>query len=142
MVTQTIDDGEGELFRRIRQINPNLPIGVALDFHANLTTLTVDNCTIIDGYRTDPHVDMYATGKRAAGSLFRIIDADIETKTCWQALPMMTHMIKQTPLKQPMKDIMELAIEAVDNSEYSQCLGFRRISIGRYPVCVAERGYG
>jgi len=116
MVTESFDDGEGELLRRIREIDPGLPIAVALDFHTNLTAAMVDNCTVIDGYRTYPHIDMYDTGKRAAESLFRIINQRIETKMCWKALPMLTHMIKQTPAKQPMKDIMDLAIEAVDNT--------------------------
>ena len=117
MVTQSFDDGEGELLRRIRKVSPGIPIAVALDFHTNLTATMVENCNIIDGYRTYPHIDMYATGERAAQSLFHILDRGIATKMSWQALPMMTHMIKQTPLRQPMKDIMDLAIEAVDNTD-------------------------
>ncbi len=38
MVTESIDDGEGELLRRIRRITPDIPIAVALDFHANITS--------------------------------------------------------------------------------------------------------
>ena len=113
MVTESYDDGEGELLRRIRKIAPDLPIAVALDFHSNLTSDMVDNATVIDGYRTYPHIDMFETGKRAAESLFKIIDRKLETKICWRSLPMMTHMLKQTPSQQPMKDIMEQAIEAV-----------------------------
>jgi microcystin degradation protein MlrC len=117
MVTQSYDDGEGELLRRIRKTAPAIPIAVALDFHTNLTAAMVDNCNVIDGYRTYPHIDMYATGERAAQSLFHCLDRGIATRMCWQALPMMTHMIKQTPSRQPMKDIMDLAIEAVDNTD-------------------------
>jgi microcystin degradation protein MlrC len=36
MVTQTYEDGEGELLRRIRAVAPSVPIGVALDMHTNL----------------------------------------------------------------------------------------------------------
>ncbi|MCP4877839.1 MAG: M81 family metallopeptidase [Gammaproteobacteria bacterium] len=117
MVTQSHDDGEGELLRRIREVAAEVPIAVALDFHTNMTASMVDNCNVIDGYRTYPHIDMYDTGKRAAKTLFHCLDHDIETKMRWRALPMMTHMIKQTPLRQPMKDIMDLAIEAVDNTD-------------------------
>ena len=117
MVTQSHDDGEGELLRRIRQIAPRVPIAVALDFHTNLTAAMVDNCNVIDGYRTYPHIDMFDTGVRAARSLFHCLDHGIEAKMRWRAIPMMTHMILQTPLRQPMKDIMDLAIEAVDNTE-------------------------
>jgi len=117
MVTESYDDGEGELLKRIRAIAPSLPIAVALDFHTNLTSDMVENCTVIDGYRTYPHIDMYATGKRAAESLFRILHQKIATKMYWRALPMMTHMIRQTPLQQPMKDVMDRAIDAVETSE-------------------------
>lgn len=116
MVTQSFDDGEGELLRRVREAAPGIPIAVALDFHANLSAAMVDNCNVIDGYRTYPHTDMYATGERAAQSLFRCLDQGISTKVTWQALPMMPHMIKQTPAQQPMKDIMCLAIEAVEST--------------------------
>jgi microcystin degradation protein MlrC len=36
MVTRSVDDGEGELLRRIRAVAPHVPIGVALDMHTNL----------------------------------------------------------------------------------------------------------
>ncbi|MFT5658969.1 MAG: microcystin degradation protein MlrC [Gammaproteobacteria bacterium] len=114
MVTESYDDGEGELLKRIRNIAPDLPIGVALDFHTNLTSDMVENCTVIDGYRTYPHIDMYATGTRAAESLFKIINKQLHTKMSWRSLPMITHCLKQTPLLQPMKDIMDTAIAAVD----------------------------
>ncbi len=117
MVTQSFDDGEGELLRRIREVSPGIMIAVALDFHTNLTATMVENCNIIDGYRTYPHIDMYATGERAVRSLFHCLDHGITTRMSWQALPMMTHMINQTPLHQPMKDIMDLAIEAVESTD-------------------------
>lgn len=116
MVTESYDDGEGELLKRIRRIAPRLPIAVALDFHTNLTSDMIDNCTVIDGYRTYPHVDMYATGERAAVSLFKIINSKLTTTMRWRSLPMMTHMIRQTPLKQPMKDIMDRVIAEVESS--------------------------
>jgi microcystin degradation protein MlrC len=114
MVTESYDDGEGELLRRIRQLAPDLPIAVALDFHTNLTSDMVDSCTVIDGYRTYPHVDTYATGCRAAETLFKIIQQNLSTRMSWRSLPMMTHLLAQTPSRQPMKDIMDTAIAAVD----------------------------
>ena len=41
MVTETYDDGEGELLNRIRKIAPDVPIAVALDFHTQLTEAMV-----------------------------------------------------------------------------------------------------
>lgn len=117
MVTHSFDDGEGELLKRIRRINPRVPIAVALDFHTNLSEAMAANCTVMDGYRTYPHIDMYQTGQRAAQSLFHIMDNDLATRICWRAVPMMTHMHKQTPLQQPMKGIMAQAISAADRGQ-------------------------
>ena len=37
MVAEHLEDGEGELLRRVRAVAPGVPIGVALDMHANLS---------------------------------------------------------------------------------------------------------
>ncbi|MGB1257035.1 MAG: M81 family metallopeptidase [Thiolinea sp.] len=117
MVTESHDDGEGELLRRIRQCAPDIPIAVALDFHANVTETMVTNSTVIDGYRTYPHVDMYQTGERATATLFKILDGEVNTRQCFRTLPIMTHMLKQSPLDQPMKSIMENVIDACSEPE-------------------------
>ena len=146
MVTESHDDGEGELLRRIRIIAPGLPIAVALDFHTNLTSDMVDNSTVIDGYRTYPHIDMYATGERAANSLFNIMQNNLATRMYWRSLPMMTHMIKQTPLLQPMKDIMDKAIAAVDTDNLMNVSVFGGFPLADIPqvslsvLCVEQSG--
>ena len=46
----------------MRRIAPALPIAVTLDYHTNLSATLVDNATVITGYKTYPHVDMYEAG--------------------------------------------------------------------------------
>ena len=123
MVTESYDDGEGELLRRIRKTAPMIPIAVALDFHANVTSTMIENCNVIDGYRTYPHIDMRETGRRAAQTLLHCLEQGIETKICWQPLPMMVHMMMQATWHQPMKDIMDLAIEGDNNSDIVNASG-------------------
>jgi microcystin degradation protein MlrC len=65
MVTESFEDGEGELLRRIRAIDPTTPIAVSLDMHAIFTTRSSSNATVVTGYRTYPHIDTYDTAKRA-----------------------------------------------------------------------------
>lgn len=112
MVTESYDDGEGELLRRIREIDAEIPIAVSLDFHTNLSPAMVDNATVIAGYCTYPHTDLYETGKRAGRTLIRAINGEISPVMSWHSLPMLTHMNCQTPARQPMKDIMDKAIFA------------------------------
>lgn len=70
MVSEHVDDGEGELLKRIRErVGPDLPIAASLDLHANITERMVRHATVLDAYRTYPHVDMGATGARTAHHL-------------------------------------------------------------------------
>jgi microcystin degradation protein MlrC len=110
MVAEGYDDGEAELLRRIREVAPEVPIAVALDFHANLSPALVSRADIITGYRTYPHVDMAETGERAARTLMAMLDGKVRPFTLQRWLPMLTHMNRHSPMFQPMKDIMGRAV--------------------------------
>jgi len=112
MVAEHLDDGEGELLRRIRAVAPRLPIAVGLDFHSHMTAPMVENATVVAGYRTYPHVDMGETGQRAARTLVRALNGEIEPVMVWGSRPMMTSTLVHAPSRQPMKDIMDMAIAA------------------------------
>lgn len=73
MVAETFASGEVELLRRLREVLPDEPIGVALDLHANLPDAIVDLATVISGYKTFPHVDMYETGVAVADAIDRVL---------------------------------------------------------------------
>jgi microcystin degradation protein MlrC len=73
MVTQTYEDGEGELLRRIRAVAPSVPIGVALDMHTNLYDAIGQHSTVIAGYQTYPHIDVYETGLRAGKAILAML---------------------------------------------------------------------
>jgi microcystin degradation protein MlrC len=117
MVAESFADAEGELLQRIRAIAPDLPIAVALDFHSNFSSALIDNATVIAGYRTYPHIDIRATGERAARAVLDVYDGKSNPVLHWRSLPMLTHMLEQTPSRQPMKDIMDRAAQAEDNGE-------------------------
>src|SRR5258708_38526707 len=59
MVTEHLDDGEGEILARVRKvIGKDLPLVVSLDLHANVTPQMVEHADALIAYRTYPHVDM------------------------------------------------------------------------------------
>lgn len=117
MVTQSHDDAEGELLRRIREVAPGMPIAVALDFHLGMSPNLCSNATVVTGYRTYPHIDIHETAQRAGRTLLASLDGHVDPVISWGVLPMMTNMLRQTPLNQPMKDIMDRAIEAEASGE-------------------------
>jgi microcystin degradation protein MlrC len=112
MVTEAFDDGEGELLKRIRSIKPDLPIAVALDFHTNMTADMVDNCTVMTGYCTYPHVDVYDTGKRAGRTLLRALRREVKPVMAWKSIPILSHTLVHAPSFEPMKSVMAKALAA------------------------------
>jgi microcystin degradation protein MlrC len=112
MVAEHVDDGEGELLRRVRAVAPRLPIAVGLDFHAHVTEAMVENATVITGYCTYPHIDMGETAQRAGTTLLRALEAEVRPAMVWGFRPMLTSTLVHTPSRQPMKDVTDMAMEA------------------------------
>ena len=72
MVTEHLDDGEGELLRRCRALlGDDVPIVAALDLHANVSEAMVELADALVAYRTYPHIDMAETGARCLPLLER-----------------------------------------------------------------------
>lgn len=73
MVSESHDDGEAEILRRVRAIvGPDVPILASLDLHANVSPEMVELCDFYSSYRTYPHVDWGAAGGRCAQWLDRV----------------------------------------------------------------------
>jgi microcystin degradation protein MlrC len=109
MVTETLDDGEGELLRRIRAVAPGVPIAVALDMHANVSEAMVREATVIAGYQTYPHVDMYETGLRAARPVLALLEGRSRPAMAFRARRMLPHVMRQSSLDAPNRDIQARA---------------------------------
>jgi microcystin degradation protein MlrC len=107
MVTMSFDDAEGELLARIRRIAPAIPIGVSLDMHANLSQKIVDNCTVIAGYQTYPHIDIYETGVRAAEPVVGVLQGRCRPVQAWGGRPMLPHIMRQASTRLPNKLLQE-----------------------------------
>jgi microcystin degradation protein MlrC len=109
MVTQSFDDGEGELLRRLRALAPQTPLAVALDLHGNLTQAMVDHADVIVGFKTYPHVDMYETGAHAARLLFDWIDGGTRPVLAWAQPPLLSHTLRSATAEGAMHRAVERA---------------------------------
>jgi microcystin degradation protein MlrC len=122
MVAEHIDDADGELLRRIRQVvGPNIPIVSSLDFHANVSPLMLAQAHGLLAYRTYPHVDMAATGERALRYLH-----DLRGRTPARALrqlPFLIPLTSQCTLIEPLHSIFEHIehdhFEAIDSLDFT-----------------------
>lgn len=77
MVCEHLDDGEGELLARLRDVvGSEVPIVASLDLHANVTQRMLESASALVAFRTYPHVDMAATGSRTAALLTRLLKGE------------------------------------------------------------------
>jgi microcystin degradation protein MlrC len=101
MVTEHLEDGEGELLGRARRVvGRDLPIIVSLDFHANVSPAMVEHATAMIGYRTYPHIDMAETGGHCARLLDRIMAKGPLAKA-YRQLPFLIPLTWQCTLAEP-----------------------------------------
>ncbi len=109
MVTESLADGEGELLRRIRSIAPDLPIAISLDLHANLTEAMVENCDIIVGYKTYPHIDMYGAGEHSGRLMLRMLNSEIDPFMTWGNIPLLAQTLRMGHSDIPMRPLIDAA---------------------------------
>jgi microcystin degradation protein MlrC len=127
MVTEHLDDGEGEVLRRVRQVIGNdLPLVVSLDLHANVTPEMVGYADALIAYRTYPHVDMADTGRAAARHLALLLGSRRKLAKAFRQLPFLIPISWQCTSDQPAKGIYQklAALESEAVPTLSFCPGF------------------
>ncbi len=107
MVTESLEDGEGQFLKRLRAIDPKTPIAVSLDMHANLYDDIIANATVGTGYRTYPHIDAYETAKLAGEILLRAIRGEVRPVMAWGNVPMLPHVMRQGTDDHPNKELQQ-----------------------------------
>src|SRR5258706_1214337 len=138
MIADHVEDGEGELLRRIRAlVGPDLPIVASLDLHANVTASMVDLATLLVAYRTYPHVDMADTGARAAGLLDRLLARGRPWSKAFRKLDFLVPLPWQCTMVEPAaglyRTLAELEAAATRLASLSFAPGFP-------PADIAETG--
>ena len=109
MVAEHHEDGEGELLRRIRAlVGDRMPIVTSLDYHSNLTPEMVRFASAMIGYRTYPHIDMAATGSRAAQLLDRLLKDRRPLYKAYRQIDFLIPLVWQCTLMEPAKGIFAL----------------------------------
>ena len=102
MVTEHLDDGEGELLRRVRAIvGDRVPVVASLDLHANVTRQMQQQSDLLIAYRTYPHVDMADTGERVARYLRRLLDGTTPPQLASMRLPFLIPLQAQSTMMEP-----------------------------------------
>jgi microcystin degradation protein MlrC len=109
MVTEHLDDGEGEILARVRDvIGSDLPLVVSLDLHANVTPQMVEHADALMAYRTYPHIDMADTGRAAAKHLAGLLRTKQRLAKAFRQLPFLIPISWQCTNDQPTKGIYQM----------------------------------
>ena len=126
-MTESYDDAEGELLRRIRGIvGPSMPIVVSLDLHANVTRAMFEHADAMVAFRTYPHIDYAKTGERAAELLERLLRQGTREACSFERLPYLISINVQGTSSEPAKGAYEW-LQTVDDrlgTVSSFCMGF------------------
>lgn len=142
MVAEHIEDADGEILARVRQlVGPGVLLVASLDFHANVSARMVENADGLVSFRSYPHVDMTDTGIRAAALLNDLLKEPARAR--WHsALPFLMPLTSQCTLIEPLKSLMLQAQELERLPVVSLCLapGFPAADV---PECgPTVFGYG
>lgn len=112
MVADDFEDGEGELLARVRAVvGPDLPVVTSLDYHANLTPEMASLASAMVGYRTYPHIDMAATGEKAARLLDRLLREKRKLFVAHRQLDFLIPLVWQCTMNEPSKGLFDLIEE-------------------------------
>ena len=143
MVAEHLEDGEGELLRRVRSlVGADIPVVASLDFHSNTTPGMMEHASALVGYRTYPHVDMADTGRRTARHLDRLLGGSGAAHRAFRQIPFMIPLNWQCTTSEPMRSIMAMRdeIERGEVASLTVAAGFPAADIRHCAPSVF--GYG
>ena len=106
-VSEEHHDADGEFAARVRAaVGPALPIGIALDLHANLTPRLVEAATVTVLYRTNPHLDARDRARECAAIVARAIRGEIRPVQALETPPLVVNIVRQFTGEDPMRGLM------------------------------------
>lgn len=113
-VCETEPDADGAFVARVRAlVGPDVPIGVALDLHANMTQQLIANSTVTVLYRTNPHLDARERARECAEIVIRAVRGEIRPVQALAMPPVVVNIVKQFTGEEPMARLMRDVDEAM-----------------------------
>jgi microcystin degradation protein MlrC len=109
-------DADGEFIARVRAgLGPEVPLGVSLDLHANVSPRMVENSTVTTLYRTNPHLDARERALECAEMIARTLDGEARPVQALVKPSVIVNILRQGTSSEPMRSLMaevEAACEA------------------------------
>ena len=114
-VSEEFPDMDGEFTRAVREIvGPDVPVGITLDMHANVSKAVVANTDICIVWRTNPHLDPRPRGYKTAELIYRTAKGEIKPTQWIEMPPLIVNIVRQFTGEEPMKTIVADSLEALE----------------------------
>lgn len=109
MASETVEDVEGLMLRKLRAVLGSKPIAMTIDLHANMSEEMTDLADFIVGYDTYPHIDAYERGLEACELLRNLLEGTVRP-TRYLARPgvLIAPTLMNTN-QAPMSELMDMA---------------------------------
>jgi microcystin degradation protein MlrC len=112
-VSEEFPDMDAEFTRAVREIvGPDIPVGMTLDMHSNISKETVANTDICVVWRTCPHLDTKLRGRKCAELVYRMAKGEINPVQYIELVPMLVNIVKQFTGQEPMLGLVDDCVEA------------------------------
>lgn len=109
-VSEPESDADGFWLSKLRAVvGPTVPIIGTLDPHANLSRQMVQSTNALVAYRTNPHIDQFDSGVKAASLMIRTLRGEIRPKQCTVFPPVAINIERQETAVSPCQEFYSLA---------------------------------
>ncbi len=105
-VAEHLTDVDGYLLNIVRSVVGEIPIGVCLDLHANISPAMVLRSDVLATYRTNPHVDARERGAEVADLIIRTIRGEVHPTQALVEVPAIIDILRQNTSVPPMSDLI------------------------------------
>lgn len=110
-VVENIDDPEALIVQKVREVIGEAKLAVVTDFHANMSEQRLKFVDLWTGYRTNPHIDTYQTGRRSAQLIIEILERNKSFDLDFKSIPILYSPIQQSTSDLPFKLFLNKAKE-------------------------------
>lgn len=106
-VAEDVLDVDGFLLGRFRDaVGPDVPIGVSLDLHANVSAAMCAHTDVLNTYRTNPHVDADVVAEEVAELVIRTVRGELRPTQAFAPVPAAINILCQNTGESPMREVL------------------------------------
>jgi microcystin degradation protein MlrC len=112
-VSEEFPDMDAEFARSIREIvGEEIPVGITLDMHSNISKELIERTTACVVWRTNPHLDTRLRGRKTADLIYNAALGNTKPVQWIETPPVLVNIVRQFTGEEPMKSLVDDAIAA------------------------------